>query len=58
MDHSAANLQVYPRTLAKRIMFNSNKTATAVQVNTAGWNYVLQARKEVILAAGVVSWPT
>ena len=47
-------LQFYLRTLAKHILFNG-KTATGVNVVTAGASYMLSARKEVILAAGPVS---
>jgi choline dehydrogenase len=54
---SSCNLQLYPNTLAKQILFDSTKTATGVRVNTAGWEYVLSARKEVILAAGVFRTP-
>lgn len=53
MRHST--LQVYQQTLAKKILFNANKTAIGVSVATSGVSYVLSARKEVILAAGVVS---
>ena len=49
------NLVVYQRTLAKRILFDTNKRATGVMVNTAGVEYVLSARKEVVLSAGAVS---
>ncbi|CAD6442953.1 41bc22b2-53f8-4e3f-aa10-f22bb75edc66 [Sclerotinia trifoliorum] len=42
---------VYPNTLAKQILFDGKK-ATGVRVNTAGWEYILSAKKEVILAAG------
>lgn len=47
-----SQLQVYKSTLAKQILFNSNKTATGVLVNTAGVQYSLLANKEVILSAG------
>lgn len=50
----SSSIQVYQQTLAKRIIFNSNKTATGVSVITENIQYVLSARKEVILAAGVV----
>lgn len=49
-----STLQVYKQTLAKKIVF-SGKRASGVQVRTAGVNYVFTARKEVIVAAGVVS---
>ncbi len=47
--------QIYQRTLANQIIFNENKTAVGVAVSTSGISYSLSARKEVILAAGVVS---
>ena len=49
------NFIVYQRTYARQIMFDSTKKATAVKVSTENVNYVLSAKKEVILAAGVVS---
>lgn len=52
----SSSLQVYQRTLAKKILFDSGKRATGVSVVTAGVPYVLSARKEVILAAGAVSY--
>lgn len=48
-----SHIQVYKSTLAKQIIFDSNKVATGVLVNTAGVKYRLLARKEVILSAGV-----
>ena len=51
---SSSTLQVYQQTLAKRILFDDNKTATGVRVVTAGTEYTLSANKEVILAAGAV----
>ena len=50
---SRTNLQVYQRTLAKKINIE-NKTATSVTVKTAGKSYCLSATKEVILSAGAV----
>jgi choline dehydrogenase len=47
-------IQVYQSTLAEKILFDG-RTAVGVQVTTAGSTYVLSARKEVILSAGVVS---
>lgn len=52
---SSSSLQVYHSTFAKRILFDGNKRATGVMVATAGDSYLLSARKEVIVAAGVVS---
>ena len=49
----ANDLQVYQRTLAKKINF-VNKRATSVTVDTAGKIFTVSAAKEVILAAGTV----
>ena len=51
---SSPSAQIYQRTLANKIIFNDNKTATGVAVSTNGVPYTLSAKKEVILAAGVV----
>ncbi len=57
------NLQVYQHTLARNIIFSAKKTATGVNVTTGSFpstgsrNYVINARKEVVLSAGVVSEP-
>ncbi|KAI1299043.1 putative glucose-methanol-choline oxidoreductase [Xylaria venustula] len=48
---------VYTRAMAKKIVFDANKTATGVIVDTEGFEYVLSARKEVILSAGVFGSP-
>ncbi|KAL8848216.1 MAG: hypothetical protein Q9221_006734 [Calogaya cf. arnoldii] len=45
------NYIVYQSTFAKRILFNGNKTATGVVVDTQGLQYTLHATKEVILSA-------
>ena len=52
---TTTNLLVYKSTLAKRIIFNPEKRATGVLVNTGGVEYTLSARKEVIVSAGAVS---
>ena len=57
LQSAAANtgIQIYPNTLAKRILFDDKKTATGVEVQAAGLNnftYTLSANKEVILSAG------
>lgn len=49
------NLKIYPRSMAKQILFNSKKAATGVRVNTNGAEYILSAQNEVILSGGVVS---
>ena len=50
-------LKVHPLTLAKQILFDANKKATGVRVDTAGESYVLSASKEVILTAGTFNSP-
>lgn len=50
-------IQVYINSLADKIIFNKNKTATGVSVTTAGHNYVLSANKEVILSGGAINSP-
>ena len=47
-------LKVYTRTLAKKILFEG-KRARGVLVETNGADYVLEARKQVIVSAGVVN---
>ncbi|OCL10908.1 GMC oxidoreductase [Glonium stellatum] len=51
------NIVVYQSTLAKRILFDGNKTATGVLVDTGGTQYTISARREVILSAGVFGSP-
>ena len=51
------NLIVYTQTLAKKIIFDSDKVATGVQVDTQGKVYNLSARKEVIVSAGAFQSP-
>lgn len=56
------NFQVYEQTLARRILFNANKTATGVMVSTKpawglGRDYVLSAGREVILSCGAFRSP-
>ena len=60
---NGTSLTVYKNTLAQRIQFDSNKTATGVKVTTAGTygtpsvDYILHARKEVIVSAGTFQSP-
>ena len=49
-------LQVYKQSLAKRILFEKN-TAKGVLVSTEGLEYVLQAKKEIIVSAGAFQSP-
>jgi len=53
------NLIVYPRTLAKHIIFDSNLTATGVAVlSTIGQiPYTISARREVIISGGAIHSP-
>lgn len=52
------NLKVYTLTQAKKILFDSNKRATGVQIpGLLGTTSVLTARKEVILSAGAFQSP-
>ncbi|KAK0725995.1 hypothetical protein B0H67DRAFT_481170 [Lasiosphaeris hirsuta] len=51
------NYTIYHLTMAKKILFDGSKTATGVLVDTMGAEYVLSARKEVVLAAGVIGSP-
>ncbi|MCJ1412456.1 hypothetical protein MMC19_006550 [Ptychographa xylographoides] len=53
-----ANLRVYSRTLAKRILFDNEKRATGVLVKAEdGTTFILSARSEVILSAGAFQSP-
>ncbi|KAI4146743.1 MAG: hypothetical protein LQ341_001996 [Variospora aurantia] len=54
---ATSTLQVYQKSVAKRILFNDNKVAQGVIVETAGVQYELSARKEVIVSAGVFRTP-
>lgn len=50
-------LTVYTGALAKKILFDGNKTATGVLVETEGVPYTISAKREVILSAGAVQSP-
>ena len=56
MDTTA--LKVYTNSLVRRVLFNNEKAATGVLVETDEGLYTLSARKEVVVSAGVVSNPT
>lgn len=47
-------LVVYQGTLAKKILFDVDKKATGVAVETAGLPYVISASREIIVSAGAV----
>lgn len=51
------NLYVFQSTLGKKIIFDVNKKATGVQVDTEGKLYTLFANKEVVLSAGAFQSP-
>lgn len=52
-----SRLQIYVHSLAKRVLFSSNKTATGVLVESYGQTYTLHASREVILSAGCFQSP-
>ncbi|KAE8378264.1 choline dehydrogenase [Aspergillus bertholletiae] len=54
---TTSKLSVYPNTLAKKIVFNENKQATGVDVETAGQKYSIRAAREVIVCAGAFHSP-
>ncbi|KAL6722058.1 hypothetical protein ACLMJK_001163 [Lecanora helva] len=51
------SLKVYSRTIASKVTFDSNGVARGVQVETAGKQYLIKAKKEVILSAGAFQSP-
>lgn len=51
------NFLVFQSTLAKKILFDSSKTAKGVQVDSSGEVYTLFAKKEIILSAGSFQSP-
>ncbi|KAE8308099.1 putative GMC oxidoreductase [Aspergillus transmontanensis] len=52
-----SRLYIYPDTLVKKIVFNENKQATGVDVETAGQAYHIRAAREVIVCAGAFHSP-
>jgi len=50
-------LTVYANTMAQKIIFDRNKTATGVVVESLGMTYQIHASKEVILSAGAFHSP-
>ncbi|KAL4987481.1 GMC oxidoreductase [Aspergillus falconensis] len=56
-DHRLATLTLYKLTMGKRVLFESNKTATGVQVRTGASTYELHANREVIVSAGAFQSP-
>ncbi|KAF7521728.1 hypothetical protein G7054_g12363 [Neopestalotiopsis clavispora] len=51
------NLITFISTLAKRVLFDDQKQATGVVVDTQGLQYTIRARKEVIVSAGAFQSP-
>ncbi|KAL8697026.1 MAG: hypothetical protein Q9224_002503 [Gallowayella concinna] len=49
------NLLVYKGTVAKKILFDGEKRATGVLLDTGGWEYQIQANREVVVSAGAIS---
>ena len=50
------NLQIYKSTTAKAILFDGSKRATGIRVNSGGFEYQINATKEVIVCAGAVRY--
>lgn len=48
---------VYAHTVATRILFDVNKTATGVSVEVSGVHFQINATREVILSAGAFQSP-
>lgn len=57
MLKKSTNLIVFQSTLGKKILFDANKVAIGVQVDSAGLSYTLSSKKEVILSAGAFQSP-
>jgi choline dehydrogenase len=57
LKKDAPNTMFYPNTLGKKVLFDDNKKATGVIVETDGFVYELSATREVILSAGAFQSP-
>ncbi|TIA35958.1 alcohol oxidase [Aureobasidium pullulans] len=59
MRRRMTNLKVYTHTLAKEVLFDQNKTAAGVLVESgpSPESFILSAKKEVILSAGAFQSP-
>lgn len=55
--NNRGRINVYLRSQASKILFDKDKKATGVAVSTGGQEYVISAKKEVILSAGVFHSP-
>jgi len=54
---ASTDLVVYTHTMAERILFDANKTATGVLVEVGGVQFQINATREVILSAGAFQSP-
>ncbi|KAI4258501.1 MAG: hypothetical protein L6R42_005058 [Xanthoria sp. 1 TBL-2021] len=54
---NTTSIVVYTNTLATKILFDANNTATGVSVQTGGLPYTLYTRHEIILSAGIFQSP-
>ncbi|KAF2177983.1 GMC oxidoreductase [Zopfia rhizophila CBS 207.26] len=57
LEKKKAGITVHLHSQATKILFNDDKKATGVAVSTEGRGYVISAKKEVILSAGVFHSP-
>lgn len=57
VNEGLEHLKVYTETLAKKVIFDTNNTATGVEVNSLGVGYTIHASKEVILSSGAFQSP-
>ncbi|KAF2645113.1 alcohol oxidase [Massarina eburnea CBS 473.64] len=57
LDSNRTNLHVFTHSLALQVLFSDDKTATGVLVRSGRLDYVLSARKEVIVSAGTFQSP-
>lgn len=57
LDSGRTNLKIYAHSLARKVVFDANNTATGVEVTTADATYKLSARREIVLSAGTFQSP-
>lgn len=50
-------LNVYTHAFVQRVLFNADRVATGVEVETSGMKYTISASKEVIVSAGAFQSP-
>ncbi|KAH8664480.1 hypothetical protein BX600DRAFT_541008 [Xylariales sp. PMI_506] len=56
-NEALEGLKVYTQTMARKILFDADNTATGVSVTSLGVDYTIHASKEVILSAGTFQSP-